>query len=1036
MEIPSGLVPQVREGKVVLFLGAGASLKATNSQGQETPDGKALAELLANKFLGGSHKNSPLTQISEYAISEFDLITVQEYIREIFEDLQPTNAHKLMVQFVWRAIATTNFDRLIEKSYEQTSNAIQLPKPFIENGDRVDEKLRDLKSFQLLKLHGCITRTANSSCPLILSTDQYISYRSGRDRIFNRLYDLAFENTIVFIGYSLEDPDIRTILLELDKLGSSRPRYYFLSPSFDEIQRRHWDSRKITPIKGTFEEFLKTLNSTIAPTLRGLAVLKTPEKLPIIENFRSNQTLSSNAEQFLEIDVEYVRSVVSTETISPPQFYKGFNPGWSAIEQNLDVRRKLTDTIISDNILIQESDHRKDIELILIKAHAGAGKSVLLKRIAWDAAREYESICLYLKPQGSIVTAAIQEIINLCKKRIYLFIDDAADRAHELENLIRKIGPEGGQLTVVVAERINEWNISCLSLSPYVHNSYELEYLSKSEIEALLKLLETHRSLGTLEEIEIEKRREAFEERAGRQLLVALHEATLGRPFEEIIEDEYKNIVPLNAQLIYLTICTLNRLNVPVRAGIISRIHDIAFEDFQNRLFSPLEKIVYADYVHTIRDYCYRARHPHIAEIVFERILRDKEERFNTYLKCFEALNIDYQADRQAFKKMMKGRALIELFPSHEMANNIYQRAIKYIGEEPYLLHQMGIYEMNRDNGDLHVCQDYLIRAKKVSPTDQMQAIDHSIAELSLRLADSARTTLEREKFLAKACNIAKRLRRSNPSGGYSHHTLVKAGLKRLKALINDPSKEPAFEDIESIVKDIEGNLSEGLSKVSDPSHLLEAEAQLARLLQDSNRVLESLESAFKTNERNSNIGIRLARYYKHQDENEKAKNILERAINAKPNELRLNFEYSKLLIEMEERNKELLLHHLRKSFLEGDQNYKAQRLFGRQLFINGEFDESRQVFRNLKEARLPPELKDQIVLPLKETFSGEVIRLEFTYCFISRDGFNDWIYAHKVNIGNDKWKSFDIGLRVIFEIGFSMRGPSALNIRFENDPS
>ena len=573
-------------------------------------------------------------------------------------------------------------------------------------------------------------------------------------------------------------------------------------------------------------------------------------------------------------------------------------------------------------------------------------------------------------------------------------------------------------------------------MSPFIHNSYELEYLSKKEIDALLTLLETHRSLGTLKDIAFDKRREAFEERAGRQLLVALHEATLGRPFEEIIEDEYNHIVPLNAQLIYLTICTLNRLNVPVRAGIISRIHNIPFEDFKKRFFSPLEKIVYTDYIPTIRDYAYRARHPHIAEIVFERILRDKEERFNTYLKCFEALNIDYQADRQAFRKMMKGRTLIALFPSHEMANNIYQRAIKYIGEEPYLLHQMGIYEMNRENGDLNVCQEYLNKAKQVAQIDQMPAIEHSIAELSLRLADCARTTLEREKYLTKACNIARQLRSSNPSGGYSHHTLVKAGLKRLKALIEDSDSEPALEDIESIVKDIEGNLSDGLLKVSDQSHLLDAEAQLAGLLQDSKRVLESLENAFKINERNSTIGIRLARFHKQNGDNEKAKNILERAISAKPNEYRLHFEYSNLLIEMGEQNKELLSYHLRKSFLEGDQNYQAQRLYGRQLFINGDFNESRQVFKNLKDARLNSELKDQIVLPLKEIFSGEVSRLEFTYCFIVRDGFGDWIYAHKSNIEVEEWKKLQTGIRVTFEIGFSMRGPSALNIRLEQNQS
>src|SRR6266849_1593658 len=89
-----------------------------------------------------------------------------------------------------------------------------------------------------------------------------------------------------------------------------------------------------------------------------------------------------------------------------------------------------------------------------------------------------------------------------------------------------------------------------------------------------------HDALGTLTDASPERRRADFADRAGRQLLVALHEATLSKPFEEIIEDEFKNITPSEAQRIYLTICVLNRLNVPVRAGLVARVHGVPFEDF------------------------------------------------------------------------------------------------------------------------------------------------------------------------------------------------------------------------------------------------------------------------------------------------------------------------------------------------------------------------------------------------------------------------------------------------------------------------
>jgi hypothetical protein len=151
-------------------------------------------------------------------------------------------------------------------------------------------------------------------------------------------------------------------------------------------------------------------------------------------------------------------------------------------------------------------------------------------------------------------------------------------------------------------------------------------------------------------------------EHAGRQLLVALHEATLGIPFETILVDEFEHITPVEAQRLYLTVCVLNRLNVPVRAGFIARVHGIPFEEFRRRFFSPLEHVVFATQDPNTRDYQYRARHPHIADVVFLRVLRKAEERFDVYMQCLKALNVAYSVDWKAFWQMVRARNLIELF--------------------------------------------------------------------------------------------------------------------------------------------------------------------------------------------------------------------------------------------------------------------------------------------------------------------------------------------------------------------------------------
>ena len=106
--------------------------------------------------------------------------------------------------------------------------------------------------------------------------------------------------------------------------------------------------------------------------------------------------------------------------------------------------------------------------------------------------------------------------------------------------------------------RTNEWNIWGDDLLPKVDKEYELRNLSGFEITALLSKLETHGCLGEMKSKTKEERFNYFNLTADRQLLVALHEATSGVPFEVTLLDEYSKIVPREAQVLYLDICSLN----------------------------------------------------------------------------------------------------------------------------------------------------------------------------------------------------------------------------------------------------------------------------------------------------------------------------------------------------------------------------------------------------------------------------------------------------------------------------------------------
>lgn len=142
LELPAHLLEQIQSGNVVLFLGAGASLSAVNQEGKHPPATSQLGHLIATKFLGGKFSDRPISQIADFAASESNLQSVQEFIKEVLEDFSPSPGHLCIPRIPWKGLATTNYDRMIENAYSQCTSRIQDIQPFIANGDRVDDRMR------------------------------------------------------------------------------------------------------------------------------------------------------------------------------------------------------------------------------------------------------------------------------------------------------------------------------------------------------------------------------------------------------------------------------------------------------------------------------------------------------------------------------------------------------------------------------------------------------------------------------------------------------------------------------------------------------------------------------------------------------------------------------------------------------------------------------------------------------------------------------------------------------------------------------
>ena len=1023
--------PEVREGRVVLCLGAGATLGATHPDNARPPVGQDLARRIADKFLGPEYRERTLQQVAELSISETDLFRVQSFIAELFLPFGPAEFHRLIPRFVWRYIATTNYDLVLERAYDQVPGRLQQLVVFKKNGERIEDKVRTSDSVMLLKLHGCITEIDNPAIPLILTPDQYATVRIGRSRLFERLTDAAFELPLLFVGQSLADTDIRTLLLEVSQVPEARPRSYVVTPEMTPAEVRFWESKKVTHIPLTFEAFLRDLDSAIPTGFRRLATITDKKEHPAQKRLGSalGTTPSESLMTFLTRDVEYVEKGMSAPDADPSAFYRGYFVDWSPLLTGLDVRRSMTDGILSEVILPSEEERRELVDFFLVKGHAGSGKSVLLRRLAWDASALFDKFCLFLRPSAHPDVEPLAELYRLLQERIFLFVDPISDSMDTVEEFLQRARRDKIPLTIIGGERSNEWNSNCERLEPYLNGEYEVRYLSEAEIVALIDLLTKHKSLGYLAGLPPEEQKQALQYRAGRQLLVALHEATLGKPFSDIVYDEYKSIASPRAQSLYLTVCVFHGLGVPVRAGLISRVHGISFTVFKEELFHPLESVVFAAMNHVIQDYEYRTRHSHIAELVFERVLSTPQERFDEYVRLISAIDPDYAADRQAFGRLTNARELLRLFPDPQMVRQIYATANRRVGPTPFLLQQEAVFEMKSPGGSFDRAGALLEKAHGEAPFSR--PIAHSLSELALKRAEGATSSLERARYRDEARATAAELALKDPISAYPHHTLIKASLGELSELLATADQGT----VERKVRETDRLIAIASQRFPDDSYIRDAEAQFCSMLDRDERAIAALNRAFSVNKRNSYIASRLARLYEARGQRGRAIDILKESLEEDPSAKNTNFHLALLLKDTPGSSPAEIIHFLRRSFTSGDTNYASQFWFARYLYVDGQREEASQVFRVLANANVDTSTSKEPRGHIQENgslkwFTGSVLRVETSYAFVVRDAYGDKLFTHKRYNPDDVWNLLKSQARVSFHVAFNYRGPVAVNVR------
>jgi len=291
--------------------------------------------------------------------------------------------------------------------------------------------------------------------------------------------------------------------------------------------------------------------------------------------------------------------------------------------------------------------------------------------------------------------------------RPVLVFDNAAPDVR----LISALGVQARGLPVkpviFLAVRSNQWFQKRYLFQDFSHlQDIEIPNLSAYDIDQILTVLEREKLLGALQSMKPEQRIDVFREKARKQILVAMREATKGDPFNEILRDEFNSIEHEDARLLFLVVAipTMHQFHIGFDEMVAAM--DLPPAQTGSLLRQALSGIVLP---HPRQPDRYAVRHPVIAEYVATEVVRPEllAEAYSRYLQVIaHEMNLSRSdATRRIsriFRDLINHENLHNAFPHHpNLCRQIYDAVREHYGNNGHYWLQYGVYELQCGHLDL-----------------------------------------------------------------------------------------------------------------------------------------------------------------------------------------------------------------------------------------------------------------------------------------------------------------------------------------------
>jgi hypothetical protein len=268
-EPPYGIIISgLKNGNVVPFLGAGASLLQSNSSAQ-IPSASALARFLADKARFPStdiSDRADLAKVSSYYVEVSSRKFLRQELRSTFinQTYKCNRLHRLLAQLSDKTtMVTTNYDTLLEEAFNEIGKPYDLVVYPADNseyangilwwpyGDPEPKKLKpneidvaDLERTNVIyKMHGTVWQQSAIWDSFVITEEDYVRFLSRSKHAVPTAFRRHFsDRPFLFLGYGLKDWNLRVLLKEV-RVSELRSWAILRGPT--ALEKMLWDHRKV-----------------------------------------------------------------------------------------------------------------------------------------------------------------------------------------------------------------------------------------------------------------------------------------------------------------------------------------------------------------------------------------------------------------------------------------------------------------------------------------------------------------------------------------------------------------------------------------------------------------------------------------------------------------------------------------------------------------------------------------------------------------------------------------------------------------------